>query len=539
MTIEGNILDVVQERQFFGAIHWNDGVIQQIDVLGEIRTDSPWITPGFVDAHVHVESSLLPPGEFARMAVVHGTIGSVSDPHEIANVLGVAGVEFMLDEAAKVPFKFCFGAPSCVPATRYETAGAEISVADVEALLDRPEIGYLAEMMNFPGVLHQDPDVLAKIDAAQKKGKPVDGHAPGLRGDAAKQYVAAGMSTDHECFTAEEAEEKLNLGMKILIREGSAAKNFTALIPLAVTRGQEMMFCSDDKHPDSLLEGHINQLVARAIQFGVDPMIAFQMASRNPVRHYALSVGLLQPGDAADFVIVDQLETCQVESTYIGGVCVAHQGKSLLSPALAQPVNRFVSRVVSLSDIQYEVKAEDTECQVIRILDGQLITENVGYPLEVIQDTSRDILKLVVVNRYHDAPPAVAFVEGFGLLQGGLASSVAHDSHNIVAVGKTDEDLVNVIQAVMQEEGGLALSCEDVRAVLPLPIAGLMSDQDGYSVAAKYSELDDLAKNKLGSTLVSPFMSLSFLALLVIPSLKLSDLGLFDGDSFTFTRPTR
>lgn len=538
MRIECNILDVVAEQSFYGCIEVQEGKIHSITKIGEVQPTAKWITPGLVDAHVHIESSLLPPGEFAKMAVVHGTIATISDPHEIANVLGVAGVDYMISEAQKVPFHFCFGAPSCVPATTFETAGAAVSVQEVEELLDRPEILYLAEMMNFPGVLQKDPEVMAKILAAKNRNKPVDGHAPGLMDELARQYIMAGISTDHECFTLEEAEGKLNMGMKVLIREGSAAKNFDALIPLAKSWGHSMMFCSDDKHPDSLIIGHINQLVSRAILAGVDPMVAYQMASKNPVEHYKIPIGLVQVGDSADFLVLDDLATCHVHETYLHGECVARQGKSFLNPTLAKPVNRFVKRTVQVSDISVSILPTDTEIQVIKVLDGQLITHKTFYPVHALTE-NRDILKLVVVNRYQEAPPAVAWVEGFQLQQGALASSVAHDSHNIVAVGKTDEDIVQVINAVMEAEGGLALVSKAQVSILPLPIAGLMSDQEGYHVAHLYSELDRLSKEELGSTLYSPFMSLSFLALLVIPSLKLSDLGLFDGDQFRFVRPSR
>ena len=505
----------------------------------------PYALPGFVDAHVHVESSLLVPSEFARLALAHGTVATVSDPHEIGNVLGVAGVQYMLDNAAQVPFKFCFGAPSCVPATPFETAGADITASDIEELFQNPKIGYLAEMMNWPGVLNRDPGVLEKIELAHRYGRPVDGHAPGLQGEDAARYASAGISTDHECFTATEARDKLAAGMKILIREGSAARNFDALIELLPQHYENLMFCSDDKHPDTLLLGHLNQLVRRAVALGYSVFDVLQVACLNPVAHYKLPVGQLRVGDPADFILVNNLTEFQVQQTYLDGALVAENGQCLLPPAPVAVVNNFRAQPIEAATLAVQAAANPQQpiitYPVIECFDGQLITARRDLPLPLAHglvqpDPAQDVLKLVVLNRYAPgAPPAVAFIKGFGLRQGALASSVGHDSHNITAVGYDDESLARAINLVVAAQGGLAAVGSAAEAhVLPLPVAGLMSDRPGPEVAAAYSALDTFAKTQLGSGLQAPLMTLSFMALLVIPSLKLSDKGLFDGEKFEF-----
>ncbi|MGF6844937.1 adenine deaminase [Chitinophaga sp. W3I9] len=538
--ISGNLVDILQQEIYPATIHITDGYISSIERNNNQYTT--YLLPGFTDAHVHVESSMLIPSEFARLAVVHGTVATVSDPHEIANVMGVKGVEYMLENGKKVPFRFNFGAPSCVPATIFETAGAVVTVADIEALLQRDDIRYLTEMMNFPGVLHKDPEVLAKIAAAKKAGKPVDGHAPGLRGETAAAYIAAGISTDHECFTIEEAKDKLQYGMHILIREGSAAKNFEALYPLLHDHASHIMFCSDDKHPDNLVEGHINLLVKRALAYGVDLFKVLRAACINPVLHYKLDNGLLRVNDPADFIVTDDLQNFNILATYINGVKVAENGQTLIPSIPSSPVNNFIADPVTAADFRMPVNdsnAKEVTVKVIGAMDGQLITNALTAVLPVTNgaiasNTQQDVLKLVVVNRYKKAPPAMAFIQGFGLQEGAIASSVAHDSHNIIAVGTTDEGLAAAINTVIAAQGGISAVGNNATHGLPLPVAGLMSNLDGYTVAAQYSALDKAAKD-LGSTLASPFMTLSFMALLVIPHLKLSDLGLFDGDSFQFT----
>jgi adenine deaminase len=470
--------------------------------------------------------------------VVHGTVATISDPHEIANVCGMAGVEFMIANGKTVPFKFYFGAPSCVPATIFETAGAALNADDVDILLMRDDIKYLSEMMNFPGVLFGDEDVLKKIGLAKKYNKPVDGHAPGLRGDGAKKYIEAGISTDHECFTGEEALEKLHYGMKILIREGSAAKNFEALIGLLNDHSNEMMFCSDDKHPDSLAESHINQLCARAIAKGVNIFKVLKAACINPVLHYKMNVGLLREGDAADFILVEDLLNFKVVQTFVDGVLVAKNGRSFIDGGKSAIINHFNCDEQTTTAFAH-IHKHEKEILVIEALEGQLITNKlIAAPNilndEIVSDVSRDILKMVVVNRYKNAPVAKAFVKNFGLKQGAIASTVAHDSHNIIAVGVDDASICKAVNMVIRERGGISSVSDHGEMILPLPVAGLMSNQDGYEVAAAYTAIDKMVKEELGSTLAAPFMTLSFMALLVIPHLKLSDQGLFDGDQFKF-----
>jgi adenine deaminase len=501
-----------------------------------------YLLPGFIDAHVHIESSMLVPSEFARAAVVHGTVATVSDPHEIGNVLGVAGVEYMLANAAQVPFKFYFGAPSCVPATTFETAGAQISVAEVERLLDDPRIRYLSEMMNFPGVLSGDPVCVAKVQAAHARGKRVDGHAPGLRGVEAARYIAAGITTDHECFTKVEALDKLAAGCKIAIREGSAARNFDALYTLLGEFPGQTMLCSDDKHPDELAAGHINQLVRRAVERGIDVYDVLRAACVVPVEHYGLDVGQLRVGDAADFIEVDSLTEFNVLRTWIDGRLVAERGRGLIERAEPRVVNHFMASRVEAAEMIVPAPSErDFKLQVIEALDGQLITGRLEVPPtiaggQVVCDVERDVLKLVVVNRYERATPAVAFIKNYGLRRGAMASSVAHDSHNVIAVGVDDADIAAAVNLVMEAGGGLSAAClaEQVGEVLPLPVAGLMATGACQEVGAAYAKLDALTKS-WGSLLRSPYMTLSFMALLVIPALKLSDRGLFDGVRFEFT----
>ena len=537
-SVSGNIVDIKQQLIYSGELVIESGIIKSILNKGIAVAGKHYILPGFIDSHVHIESSMLIPSEFARLAVVHGTVGTISDPHEIANVCGMEGVRFMIENGKKVPFKFNFGAPSCVPATIFETSGAALDASDVEELLKLPEIKYLSEMMNFPGVLNKDEQVMLKIAAAKKYNKPVDGHAPGLRGEMAKNYIDAGISTDHECFTAEEALEKLQFGMKILIREGSAAKNFEALIGLMHDHADNMMFCSDDKHPDSLAEGHINQLCARAVAKGIDIFKVLKAACVNPVLHYKMGVGLLNIGDAADFIIVNDLVSFNVIKTYIDGVLVAENGLTKIEAVRSEPINQFSCESKISSDLKI-IYNNEKEIPVIEALDGQLITNKLfAVPKlvnnEIVSNIEHDILKIVVVNRYTNAPVSKAFIKNFGIKLGAIASSVAHDSHNIVAVGADDESMLQAVNLVIREKGGVSAVANGEEQVLSLPVAGLMSHEDGYKIAAAYTAIDKMVKEKLGSTLTAPFMTLSFMALLVIPHLKLSDKGLFDGDEFRF-----
>ncbi len=539
--ITGKIVDIRSKKIFDGEVEFDNGKIIAVTRINE-STNKPvnYILPGFTDSHVHVESSMLVPSEFAKLAVVHGTVATISDPHEIANVCGMEGVEFMIENGKSVPFKFHFGAPSCVPATIFETAGAALNADDVDVLLQKPEIKYLSEMMNFPGVLFNDEEVMKKIASAKKYNKPVDGHAPGLRGVDAKKYIDAGISTDHECFTAEEALDKLNFGMKILVREGSAAKNFEALIGLMNEHYERMMFCSDDKHPDSLVEGHINQLCARAVAKGIDVFKVLQAACINPVEHYKMDVGTLNVGDDADFIVLEDLKDFKVQQTYINGQLVAENGKSLIETKRSAAINQFSCEEKVMTE--FEIKHnEEKEIYVIEALEGQLITNKLSVAPKVehgniISDVDNDILKMVVVNRYKQAPIAKSFVKNFGLKKGAIASTVAHDSHNIIAVGVDDESICRAVNLVIKEQGGVSAVSNSSSAVLGLPVAGLMSNEDGYKVADDYTAIDKMTKAILGSALAAPFMTLSFMALLVIPHLKLSDLGLFDGDKFEFVK---
>jgi len=536
--IKGNVVDIINDEIYSASINIEDGKIADIirhKDTTETKTDY-YICPGFVDSHIHIESSMLIPSEFARLAVRHGTVATVSDPHEIANVLGMEGINFMLKNGSEVPFKFFFGAPSCVPATTFETSGAKITSDDIKLLLGKTEIKYLSEMMNFPGVVYDFPDVLEKIKIAKVLGKPIDGHAPGLTGKDLQKYISAGISTDHECFSMDEALEKINLGMKVLIREGSAAKNFDELHPLLKLHPKMVMLCSDDKHPDDLVEGHINLLVKRAIDLGYNLFDVLKTVTINPVKHYNLDVGLLQKGDPADFIIVDNLREFKIIETYINGIKVFENGTSLFKPVKATHPNIFKAGSKTTDD--FIISPQFKKIRVIEAIEGQLITGEIFTNEKivngnVISDTDNDILKIAVINRYENTRPALAFIKNFGLKKGAIASSVAHDSHNIIAVGASDEELCLAVNSVISCKGGLAVVEEKNVEQLALPVAGLMSDEDGHAVAEKYKLLNEKVKS-LGSNLKTPFMTLSFMALLVIPKLKLSDKGLFDGEKFEF-----
>ena len=534
-TIGGQIVDLVNSRIFSGVVVVENGKIIKIEEQPVGNTQ--YIMPGFVDAHVHIESSMLVPSEFARLATCHGTVATVSDPHEIANVLGKEGIRYMIANGKKVPFKFFFGAPSCVPSTAFETAGSSLDANDIEELMASPDIYYLSEVMNYPGVIHEDAEIMRKIAAARFNGKPIDGHAPAVTGTDLQKYVSAGITTDHECFRLAGALEKISLGMKILIREGSAARNFDALIPLMATHPDKLMFCSDDKHPDELDEGHIDVLVRRAIALGYNVMDVLKAASLNAVRHYHLNVGMLQMGDDADFIVVDDLNHPVAKQTYIKGVLVAENGVSNIHYKEIETPNIFKTDFIKAEDLF--VPDHGKKIKVMTCFDGLLITKSFMTEPKVVDggivsDVERDILKIVVVNRYKPSKPAVAFIKGFGLRRGALASSVAHDSHNIVAVGVTDNDILHAVNLLIEHRGGVTAYCSTEMVAVPLPVAGLMSNEDGYEVAQAYQNADALAK-RLGSTLYAPFMTLAFMALVVIPEVKISDQGLFDVTKFGIT----
>ncbi|MDB9760269.1 adenine deaminase [bacterium] len=535
MNVKGNIVDILNKRIFKGEVCVENG---QISAIREVNHEvENYILPGFVDAHIHIESSMVVPSEFAKIAVLHGTVATVSDPHEIANVLGVQGVDFMIENGKKVPLKFNFGAPSCVPATSFESAGALINADDIKLMMENPDINYLAEMMNYPGVLFDDEEVLQKIEHAKNNNKPIDGHAPGLRGDDVTKYIAAGISTDHECFRYDEALEKLQKGMKILIREGSAAKNFEALIDLLPEHYNNMMFCSDDKHPDDLLLGHINQLCERAVAKGMDIFKVLQMACINPVNHYNLEVGLLQVGDPADFILVDNLKEFNVLETYINGELVAKNGKSFVKSVPFEVLNNFNTDIKKVAD--FRLASSSKKIRVIEALDGELVTNQIAADSlivdgNLVSNTATDVLKMTVVNRYKNETPSIAFIKNFGIKEGAIASSVGHDSHNIIAIGVSDEAICKAVNLIIENKGGVCAVTKTTEKVVALPVAGIMSDQPAEIIGNAYAALDAMAK-EMGSTLRAPYMSLSFMALLVIPSLKLSDKGLFDGNTFKFT----
>lgn len=538
--IEGNIVDLFNRQISYGIVTISDGKISSLRKYGSERKSVSYILPGFIDSHVHIESSMLVPSEFARVSVCHGTVATVSDPHEIANVLGIDGIRYMIANGNKVPFKFYFGASSCVPATSFETSGAQIGASDIKELFEIDGLKYLSEVMNYPGVLNDSPEVMEKIKIARDLGKPIDGHAPGLMGENARKYIEAGISTDHECFSLEEALDKISYGMKIIIREGSAAKNFDALHSLIKLHPDKIMFCSDDKHPNDLVKGHIDRIVACSVALGYDFFDVLRAACLNPVKHYGLEVGLLREGDPADLIVVNNLSDFRVQKTFINGELAYSDGESLICRTEVTPINNF--NISETNPEDYKIKLSGNNNVLVRVIDaidGQLITGEYHYKTkvkngEINSSPEDDILKIAVVQRYRSSKPSVGFIRNFGLKTGAIASCVAHDSHNIIAVGVSDEDISNAVNAIIKNKGGISLSYHGNVMVLPLPVAGIMTHEDAYRTAEQYTRLDEKVK-ELGSKLNSPFMTLSFMALLVIPKLKLSDMGLFDGERFSFS----
>lgn len=537
IEIKGNIVDIHNRRIYPGIVFIEHERIASITEINE-KLDT-FILPGFIDAHVHIESSMIIPTEFARLCIPHGTIATVSDPHEIANVLGMKGIEFMLDNAKQSPLTIIFGAPSCVPATDFETAGSVITAQDIKTLFSNPQIGYLSEMMNYPGVLYRDPEVMSKIAMAHAYNKPIDGHAPGLKGDAARTYIQAGITTDHECSTLDEAIDKLSHGMSILIREGSAAKNFDALHSLIGLYPNNCMFCSDDKHPNDLVIGHINTLVRRAIELGYDLFDVLRIAHLNPKYHYSIPIGSLQIGDYADLLICSDLHTLKPTSVFIKGKKVAEHGNALFEVPRIECTDFSPCSIPIVDPESLRIPAQSTNVRVIGCIPGELTTLSLTATIQDIEgflnsDIDQDILKICIINRYNHASPALAFVKGIGLKHGAIASTIAHDSHNIICIGVDDISMTEAINELITCKGGISYAYGSNVECLPLNVAGLMSSDNGYEVAREYERIDAVVR-KHGSNIHAPFMTLSFLGLLVIPSLKLSDKGLFDGDSFSFT----
>lgn len=540
-TITGHVVDPIEKRIFDATLTIKDGHITEVRSLTEpSKKELPYILPGFIDSHVHIESSMLLPENFAQVAVQHGTVGVVTDPHEIANVLGIPGVDFMTANGAGIPFHFCFGAPSCVPCTGMETAGAVLSADDIDTLMQRSDIGFLAEMMNVPGVLFDDQEVLGKLAAARQSGKPIDGHAPGLSGEGLKKYASLGITTDHECTTLDEARERLEVGIDVLIRNGSAAQDFETLSPLLADHDDHLMFCSDDLHPDNLIKGHINLLVRRAIAKGYPIWNVLRAACVTPVLHYNLPCGLLRQGDSADFILVDNLTDFNVLATCISGILF---NQYIQTPTRDvsnhQWPNNFHAQPITPNDIH--LTNESDKARAIIAYNGLLVTgeEEITPSVEdgnVVSDTNHDVLKLMVLNRYEaGAKPSLGLIKGFGLKRGALASSIAHDSHNIVAVGTSDEAITEAVNTLIHMEGGIVVSDgEGTTLSLALPIAGLISPLPCEEVAQRYSALNDFA-HSLGCVFDAPFMTLAFMALPVIPKLKITDRGIFDATQFTYT----
>ncbi|KAJ3431628.1 adenine deaminase [Anaeramoeba flamelloides] len=548
--IQGIIFDPIASTKFPGEITIDESVGKIVSIVKneDLATENlPLILPGLIDSHVHIESSMLIPSEFARIAVTHGTVATVSDPHEIANVNGIDGVRFMINNGKKVPFKFYFGVPSCVPATSFETSGSKIGLEEVETLFKEDKLLYLSEMMNFPGVIFDDENVHSLMNIAKKYNKPIDGHCPGLSDyKKLKKYVDSGITTDHECFTIEEAKQKIELGMKVLIREGSAAKNYETLEGLISTNPNDVMLCSDDLHPDSLVTGHINLLIKRSLKKGHGIFDILKCSCVNPVKHYKLDVGLLQKGDSADFILVNNLQDFKILETWIGGKKLFDGEKSFIESVTEKPINKFFAVPRTIEEFEITIPENCKSVKVIEVIDGELITRALKIPIEkikkkdnkILPDPENDILKFAVVNRYTEniekQKLQVALIKNFGLGKGvAIASSVNHDSHNLSVIGSDDKAMCLAINKVIEHKGGIAIVKDEQIIDLPLNVAGLMSQNDGYLVAKKYHQIENLAK-EYGSKLSAPYMTLSFMCLLVIPDIKLSDLGLFDGTSFQF-----
>ena len=544
LLTNAQIVNVFSGEVVTDAIAISDGMIVgfgSYEAKKVVDLNGRYVAPGFIDSHVHIESSMTCISEFARAVVVHGTTTVAADPHEIANVLGESGIEYMLRSAEQQPMNIYFTLPSCVPATDMETAGAHLTAEDLQPFLNQERIIALAEMMNFPGVIYRDPDVLAKVLVARQQKKPIDGHAPGLKGPELYAYISAGIQSDHECTTEQEAREKLMAGMYIMIRQGTCARNLQALLPVVNEKtARRMMWCSDDRHPHDLIaDGHIDSIVYEAIQSGLDPILAIQMATLNPAEYFKLDhLGAIAPGKQADLVIFSNLKKPVIEAVYCRGILTAENGK--ISPDIAIPpaISVAPSMHVDLENIDFVIAAEKKRARVIEIVPEQVITHQLIKEITVnnnqaVSDPSKDMLKMAVIERHNGTGNiGKGFVKGFGLKHGALASSVAHDSHNIIVVGTTDEDMRTALEAVVKMGGGLvAVSDSNVLAEMALPVAGLMSLEPVRSVRDQLDRLIEVAHD-MGTSLTDPFMTLSFLALPVIPELKLTDIGLVDVNKF-------
>jgi adenine deaminase len=534
------IVDVFSGEVKAGAVAIAGGRIAGIgDYAARTTIDlgGRYIAPGFIDSHVHIESAMTCVGEFARAVAVRGTTAVVADPHEIANVLGAAGVRHMLASAEHQPVRILFTLPSCVPATEMETAGARLTAADLEPFFAEPAVVGLGEMMNYPGVLAGDPEVLNKIAAARRHGKPVDGHAPGLAGKGLAAYVAAGIGSDHECTTAAEALEKLAAGMQIMIRQGTGARNLEALLPVVSERNaRRLMWCTDDRHPHDLLtEGHIDSMVAAAVRAGLELVTAVRMATLNPAERFGLShLGAIAPGRQADLVVFSDPGCQRIEEVYVGGRPVAQDGRMVAGVPAPATVPVPPSMSLGSQALDFSVPAGGRQVRVIDLIPDQILTRHSLEPAPVeagrlVSDPRRDLLKIAVVERHTGSGRiGLGMVRGFGLRQGALASSVAHDSHNILVVGVTDAEMRAAVAEVAAMGGGIAAAVGGrTAAKLPLPVAGLMSLEPMQAVSDAMDRLVQTAR-EFGSPLKEPFMALSFLALPVIPELKITDRGLVD-----------
>ncbi|NPV64923.1 MAG: adenine deaminase [Methanobacteriaceae archaeon] len=535
--LKGNILNVFTGDIYPAEIIIEDGMIK---IVRKIEGDFDGILlPGFIDSHTHIESSLMTPSSFAEATIPHGTTAVISDPHEIANVMGLEGIDFMIEDSKRVPLKFFFTAPSCVPPTEFETAGANIGVNEIRALLERDEIVALGEMMDFPGVISEDPQVIDKIKAAKKARKPIDGHAPLLSGDDLCKYVEKGISTDHESVYAEEAQEKIELGMKIMIREGSSAKN---LQELAKVGGDFLV--SDDVEPGDLIEGHMDMILRKAVEYGIDEVEAVRMVTINPADHYSLDSGAIAPGRPADIVLVDNLKNFTVKKVFINGELVAKDGEKLFKVkgnGKTPPQGKI--RIKDLKSSRLEIRASGSKARVrvIKVFEEQIITSESTHELPIkdgiVQPLPEDdILKVSVIDRYGHGNIGNGFVEGFGIREGALASTVAHDSHNLIVVGTSTDYMMRAVEILRRSGGGLVAVAPNESVHLRLPVAGLMSHESVNILACKARQLNDFVAD-MGSSLSNPFMTMSFLSLLVIPQLRLSDRGLFNVEERRFVDP--